>query len=83
MKKKFTHVAKTIFTLLVFLFIQLTSLAVDTGAATTMDTSGSIFSKPWIWIGMGVIVVIKLLGPFTSDDKFVIVRKKQARKVKV
>lgn len=56
--------------------------AIDTTTATTVDNTTNIFSKPWIWIGIAVIIAIKLLGPFTDESKqVVIIRKKPLRKI--
>ncbi|HOZ78097.1 MAG TPA: hypothetical protein PLY34_08860 [Ferruginibacter sp.] len=82
MKKIFTHAIKRLLPLLLFLIAQIRVWAIDTTTATTIERSNNIFAQPWIWIGITVVVAIKLLGPFTADtDKFVIVRKKTRKPV--
>lgn len=81
MKTIFTNALKRLLPLLLFTMAQIRAWAIDTTTATTIERSNNIFSQPWIWIGIAVIVAIKLLGPFTPDHKeFRIVRKKGGKR---
>ena len=81
MKKTFTLVIKRLFALLTLIFAQFKVWAVDTTTATHSDKSESIFSQPYIWIGIAVIIAIKLLGPFTQKkEEFAVIRKKDSQK---
>lgn len=80
MKTIFTNALKRLLPLLLFIMAQIRAWAIDTTTATTIERSNNIFSQPWIWIGIVVIIAIKLLGPFTPDHKeFRIIRKKPGK----
>jgi|GEM_PF-3292675 len=82
MKNIFTPALKKLLPLLLFMMAQIRAWAIDTTTATTIERSNNVFSQPWIWIGLAVVITIKLLGPFTPDTKeFVIVRKKVRKPV--
>ena len=82
MKKIFTPTIKRFSALVILIFAQVKAWAFDTTTATTVDNSPNVLSQPWIWIGITVVVAIKLLGPFTQDGKhMVVVRKKAVKKV--
>lgn len=80
MKKILTFTIKRLLPVLVFLTAQVKTWAVDTTTATTVDKGPTIFSQPWIWIGVVTVLAIKLMGPFTNTTKdFVVIRKKQIK----
>jgi hypothetical protein len=77
MKNIFTRIIKRGLPLLLFMIAQIKAWAIDSTTATTIERSNNIFSQPWVWIGLAVLITIKLLGPFTPEaNEFVIVRKK-------
>ena len=80
MKKTFTPIIKRYVPLLLLLCTQVKLWAIDSTTASTIDNSGNIFGRPWIWIAAAVIIAIKLLGPFKEEGReIVIVRKKPIR----
>lgn len=85
MKQIFTLAVKRLTVISILIGMQVNAWAVET--ATTMedsDSSGSFFSKPWIWIAPIVVTIIILIGPFNDNKEFrVIMKKKKTKEVPV
>lgn len=85
MKQIFTLAVKRLTVMCILIGMQVNAWAVET--ATTMedsDSSGSFFSKPWIWIVPIVVTIIILIGPFNDNKEFrVIMKKKRTKEVTV
>jgi len=80
MKKLYALILKKIFPLLLLVFSQAREWAIDTTTEGTIDNSTNILTQPWIWIGIGVLLAVILLGPSTREKDFYIVRKKNSSK---
>jgi hypothetical protein len=80
MKKRFTPLIKKSIQVLLLLCTHIRVWAIDSTTASTIDTTASMFTRPWIWIAAAVVTAIVLLGPFKEEGReIVIVRKKATR----
>jgi hypothetical protein len=77
MKKIFTHAAKRILPLLVFICAQAKAWAVDVTTTTAINKSTNIFTQPWIWIAIIVVSVMVLIGPFDHKEEYRVIMKKK------
>lgn len=76
MKKLYALILKKIFPILLIVFPQARAWAIDTTTAGTIDNGANILTQPWIWIGIGVLLAVILVGPSTREKDFSIIRKK-------
>ena len=75
MKKKGDFAKKRILPLLVFIFAQAKSWALETTSSVTINKSTSIFTQPWIWIAIIVTIIIVLIGPLDHEREYPVIMK--------
>lgn len=78
MKQHITLVIKSVISMIILLFVQLSAWALETNATLNESNDiGSFFSKPWIWIAPIVVTIIILAGPFHTKKDFTVIMKKR------